>query len=287
MERLDNRLTIVLLSMFLGMTVLACLCYATIFAQPNLPFNPLSPQRATEVALERPANVSNQFVPTPTPDQSYPPTWTPSPTRTPGPSKTPTDTRTPTPTRTSTATRTPTPTKTHTPTIPPPPPTLTSTPTPFPFIVTSHSGKNNCADSGLEGVINGSNGLPKAGVQVQYGELGIAASRFIATTDGNGRYGALLIPGSNETAARQSHNWYAFIVENGQQSSDQFTFTTDPIYADNPRYCSATGGGNNNNNNNNNSSTNNNELPAGCTIDPCQVNGAVQVKVINWQERRN
>ena len=291
MERLDNRLTIVLLAMFLGMTVLACLCYATIYAQPNIPFNPLSPQRATEVALASQSDVPGQFIPTPTLDQSYPPTWTPSPTRTPGPSKTPTETRTPTPSRTSTATRTPTPTKTHTPTIPPPPPPPTATPTPFPFIVSSHSGKNNCADIGLQGVVNGPDGLPKAGVQVQYGELGIAASRFIATTDGNGRFGALLIPGSNESLAKQSKNWYAFIVESGSRASEEFTFTTDPIFADNPGYCSRGGENNNNNNgsngNGNSNGGNDNDLPPGCLEDPCRVNGTIQVKVINWQERRN
>ena len=47
MERLDNRLTTVLLAMVLGMTILSILCYATIYIQPNIPFNPLSPDRAT------------------------------------------------------------------------------------------------------------------------------------------------------------------------------------------------------------------------------------------------
>jgi len=57
MGRLDNRLTIVLLAMMLGMTILSVLCYATIFVQPNIPFNPLSPQRATSIAEEARASL--------------------------------------------------------------------------------------------------------------------------------------------------------------------------------------------------------------------------------------
>ena len=95
MERLNDRLTTVLLAMVLGMTLLSVLCYATIFVQPNIPFNPLSPQRATEAAEKALAALPPPVPPAPaTLDQTYPPTWTPSPTRTPGPTKTATDTRT-------------------------------------------------------------------------------------------------------------------------------------------------------------------------------------------------
>lgn len=285
MERLDNRLTIVLISMFLGMTVLACLCYATILVQPNIPFNPLSPQRATEVALANPVGPTAIIV-TPTLDQSYPPTWTPSPTRTPGPTKTPTDTRTPTPTRTSTSTRTPTPTDTSTPVPPPPPPTVTPTPTPLPYVVSSHSGRNNCADIGLDGIVNGPDGLPLQGVQIQYGELGVAGSRFIATTDNNGRYAALLLPGSNRQAALRPHNWYAYVLVNGQPASQEFRFTTDPIFADNPDYCERDDDNDNSSNNSNNSdsSSSNGNLKPGCLLNPCQNNNSIQIKTINWQK---
>jgi len=278
MQGLDNRLTTVLLAMVLGMTLLSILCYATIFIQPNIPFNPLSPQQATEAAGTRIASF-----PTPAPqssattDQTYPPTWTPTLTNTPGPTKTSTSTRPPTPTKTATPTRTPTATRTKTPlppTVPPPP---TATPTPLPYTVSSHSSKNNCADTGLEGIINGANGLPMAGVQVQYGEIGVAGSRFIATTDNNGRYGALLIPGASKPASYQSHNWYAYILDSGRRASEEFRFTTDPIYANNPKHC--TSGGNNNNNGNSN------KLGPGCVIDPCKVSTTIQVKVINWQKR--
>jgi hypothetical protein len=275
----DSRLTTVLLAMVLGITVLSILCYATIFIQPNIPFNPLSPQRATEVAATRIAALPAAVEVTPTAEQAYPATWTPTSTSTPGPTKTPTSTRTPTPTKTSTPTRTPTNTATSTPLPPTLPPTATYTPTPFPFIVASHSAKNNCADTGLEGIVNGVDGLPVAGVQVQYGEIGVAGSRFIATSDNNGRYGALLIPGSSKPAAYQSHNWYAYILDNGRRASEEFRFTTDPIYADNPDYCYE------DNDNDNNGNSNNNSLPAGCIIDPCKNSNTIQIKVINWQAR--
>lgn len=291
MARLDNHLTTVLLAMIMGMTILSILCYATIFVQPNIPFNPLSPQRATQVAMARITQVPPQFLfPTATLDASYPPTWTSTPTSTPGPTKTPTSTRTPTPTKTPTSTKTPTATNTNTPrppTLPPPP---TSTPTPLPYSVASHSSRNNCADIGLEGVVNGANGLPVAGVQIQFGEIGVGGSRFIATTDNNGRYGALLLPGSSKPASLRSHDWYAFIVESGQQASEQFTFTTDPIYANNPRHCGAddndddddNSNGNNNDNDNVDSS---NDLGPGCVLDPCHNQSSIQIKVINWQRK--
>jgi hypothetical protein len=277
MDRLDNRLTTVLLAMFLGMTILSCLCYATIFVQPNIPFNPLSPNRATIVAETA---IASQVVALPpaqiaTADQSYPPTWTTTPTNTPGPTKTPTDTRTPTPTKTPTPTRTPTPTSTFTPTPIPPPPTATLTPTPFPFIVSSHSSENNCADVGLKGVVDGIDGLPKPLVQIEYGEIGVAGSRFSTTTDASGRYGALLLPGSNKSQALRAHNWYALIVENGQPASERFLFTTDPIYADNPDYCD-----------NIDPDEEDDEFEEkGCILDPCKSRDSIQIKIINWRQR--
>ena len=285
MRNLDRRLTTVLLAMVLGMSVLAIMCYATIFVQPNIPFNPLSPQRATEIALVNVVAIQQQQAqgPAATLDQSYPATWTTTPTNTPGPTKTATNTRTATPTRTSSPTRTPTATNTRTPAPPPPPPTVTPTPSPLPYVVGSHSSRNNCADTGLEGIVNGTDGLPQAGAQVQYGEVGVSGSRFIATTDNNGRYGALLIPGSSKPASYQSHNWYAYVVENGQQASEQFQFTTDPIYADNPSYC-----GRDNNDDDDESDDeedNEDELEPGCSLDPYKVSSSIQIKVINWQRR--
>lgn len=267
MANLDDRLTIVLLSMVMGMMVLSVICYATIFLQPNVPFNPLSPSRATARSA---TVIANAPTPTSTPldtPEPYPPTWTPTHTNTPGPTKTPTDTRTPTPTKTNTPTRTNTPTSTNTPVPPTFPPPPTNTPTPFPFIVSSHSGRTNCADSGLEGVVNGTNGLPLAGVTIEYGELGVAGSRFRTSTDGNGRYTALLVRGTDR-GAYNSHNWFAYVTVSGQQASERFTFTTDPIKARNPSRCDDDDDDN-----------------VGCIPDPCSVTGAIQIKIINWQLR--
>lgn len=274
MEQIDNRMATALSAMVLGMTILSCICYATIYVQPNIPFNPLSPNRATAVAAAvLQASAAEPVLPQPTLDQSYPATWTPTPTKTPGPTKTATATRTPTPTKTSTPTKTPTSTKTNTPAPPPPPPQPTATPTPFPFIASSHAAERNCADVGLKGVVNDSSGFPLSGVQIQYGEVGVAGSRFTTGfTDGNGRYGALLLPGSDRNNARRAHTWYAYVLMNGQQASKEFTFTTDPIFANNPAYCRAI------------DPVEEEEefMEKGCIMDPCRSNDAVQIKVINW-----
>ena len=145
------------------------------------------------------------------------------------------------------------------------------------------NGSEGRTGTGLEGVVNGTDGLPLAGVQVQYGEIGVAGSRFLATTDNNGRYGALLIPGASKPASYQSHNWYAYILENGQRASETFRFTTDPIYANNPSHCDSDN--DNGNNNNGNGNSNSNSLPAGCILDPCKNTSTIQVKIINWQAR--
>lgn len=278
MDRFDNRTTTVLMAMVLGMTILSCLCYVTIYIQPNIPFNPLSPNRATIVAETA---IASQISSGPgaiiaTPDQSYPPTWTTTPTNTPGPTKTATNTRTPTPSRTPSPTRTPTPTKTFTPTPIPPPATATHTPTPFPYFVSSHSSDNNCADIGLKGVVNDIDGLPKSGVQVQYGEVGVAGSRFLTSSDASGRYGALLLPGSDKSSAKKPHTWYAFIVQSGQQASEEFKFVTDPIFADNPDYCSDI----------DEDEEEDEFQDKGCILDPCKSSNSIQIKIINWQLRR-
>lgn len=143
--------------------------------------------------------------------------------------------------------------------------------------MSSHSSENNCADIGLKGVVNGVDGLPKAGVQIQYGELGVAGSRFSTTTDASGRYGALLLPGSNESAAKKPHSWYAFIVESGQPASEQFTFSTDPLYADNPSYCRDIDP--------DDPDEEDEFKDKGCLLDPCKSDDSIQIKVINWQRR--
>lgn len=272
MDRFDSRLMTVLLAMIFGLTVLACVCFATIFLQPNIPINPLSPGRATAIAATRLALIPTQ-APTGTPVPTYPPTWTPSPTFTPAPTKTPTETRTPTPTDTSTPTRTPTFTRTPTPVPPTDTPTITPTPTPLPFIVASHSSMNNCSDIGIWGMVNGADGLPLGGIQVQYGEIGVPGSLFTVRTDNNGRFDSVLVPGSNRSAARVPHDWFAFVVQDSQQASEVFRFRTDPIYADNPSQCDGI-----------DPDTEEDEfLEKGCILDPCRSEDSVQIKVIDWQ----
>ena len=39
MQQLDNRLAIALAAMVFGMTILSCICYVTIFFEPNIPNN--------------------------------------------------------------------------------------------------------------------------------------------------------------------------------------------------------------------------------------------------------
>jgi hypothetical protein len=273
MGRLNNQTTTILLAIVLGMTVLSFLCYLTIYIQPNIPFNPLSPNRATAVAILRTSEAPAAVFATATHDYGYPATWTPTPTKTPGPTKTSTSTRTPTATRTPTPTKTATPTHTFTPlppTIPPPP---TATPTPFPFYVSSHSGENNCADIGLKGVVNGVDGLPQAGIMVRYGEIGVSGSQFTTRTDGNGRYSALLLPGANKEQSTKSHNWYVSVELNGQRASEEFKFTSDPIYAINPKHCSDP------------DLTEDERREKGCILDPCKTDGSIQIKIVNWQMR--
>jgi hypothetical protein len=276
MSRLNNQTITILIAIILGLTLLSVLCYLTIYIQPNIPFNPLSPNRATAVAILKTSEATVIVFSSYTPDTSYPATWTTTPTKTPGPTKTATDTRTPTPTKTATPTKTPTPTKTFTPlppTVPPPP---TATPTPLPYFVTSHSSENNCADIGLKGIINGADGLPQAGVVIQYGEIGVSGSRFSTKTDANGRYSALLLPGSNKSQATKAHSWYALVTTNGQQASEEFKFTTDPVYAVNPSYCKGVDP----------DEEADEFLKKGCILDPCKNQDAIQIKIINWQMRQ-
>lgn len=278
MSQLDNRVTTILLAMLLGLTVLACFCYATLFLAPNLPLNPLSPNRATAVAATRLAAAPTP-APTRTPPPTYPPTWTPSPTFTPAPTKTPTQTRTPTPTKTPTETRAPTSTRTPTPLPPTDTPTVTPTPIPPPFFVSSHSSQSRCSDIKLEIHVNDEDGLPLEGVFVAYGELGVSGSNFMAgPTNFNGQYGVTLIPGNNRgnPDAFESHTWFAYVVEDGERVSDIFQFTTDPIYIKNtdPECSRAREEG-----------EDADFDERSCLVDPCESNDSVQVQIINWQRR--
>lgn len=220
---MSERGATVLLTLVLGLTALVIVCYAAIFIQPNLPINPFSPAQATRRAeLSQPPAVGVQ-PPTSTPDQSYPPTWTPTATSTPEPTRTPTETRTPTATKPPTSTptlipsRTPTPRPTNTP-LP-----ATNTPLPPPFSVASHSGEPNCSIVGVKGVVSDAQGLPMSGVQLQVGEVGVAGSLFTVTTDANGRYAFNFLG-----TTKKQHTWFVVPLENGQPGADRFQWVSDP-----------------------------------------------------------
>lgn len=264
---MDNRILTVLVAMIFGLIILTCLCLATIFFFPDVPFNPLSPGRATVIAATRLAQIPTQ-APTNTPVPTYPPTWTPTLTFTPEPTKTPSPTRTATPTKTPSPTATRTPTKTPTIVIPP-------TPTPFPpypYVGTSGDSQRNCANIKLSYAVEGDDGEPAAGFQVEYGELGVSGSYFLTgPTEYSEIYGVTLIPGTDRSAVREKHNWFAYLMLDGQKVSPAVLFTTDPILADNPSYCDG--------------------LDAtefqqkGCIANPCDSEKAVNIKHIDFKPR--
>ncbi|MCL4302718.1 MAG: excalibur calcium-binding domain-containing protein [Anaerolineae bacterium] len=279
MSNLGNLITI-LLAMIVGLIILTLICLLTIFLNPNVFFNPLSPNRATAIAATRLAQVTATSTPT-TPAPTYPPTWTPSATPTPAPTKTATDTRTPTPTRTDTPTSTATPTQTPTTVVPP---TFTPVP-PYPFIASSGpESTNRCSDIKLMYSVFGPDNEPISGFQVEYGEIGVRGSVFLTgPTEFHEFYGVTLIPGTNKPAARRSHNWFAYLVQNGQKVSKALLFSTDPMYADPSESCSndnnSNGNDNNNNSNDNSSSNDNNGNDNnGCIPDPCTSQDATNVK---------
>ncbi len=269
MDSLNDNVLTVLVSMIAGLTILMLLCFLTIFISPNVPFNPLSPSRATEAAATRIAGLPTD-TPTSIAAPTYPPTWTPTATFTPAPTRTPTDTATPTSTRTATSTRPPTSTRTPTPLPPTSTPTVTPTPTPLPCVISSHGGENNCENIKLKVEFIGSNGFPIEGYQVQWQEISQPNRRGLTGPNAVGvPYGVTLIPGTQYSEAIQQHDWAVYVIKDDQIVSDEFRFTTDPIWADNPSYCS---------------DLDDDELSSkGCLENFCTNSNTLQVKVINWQ----
>jgi hypothetical protein len=51
----NDRVLTVLAAMIIGLALLTLICFITLFLAPNLPFNPLSPARATVIAATRQA----------------------------------------------------------------------------------------------------------------------------------------------------------------------------------------------------------------------------------------
>jgi len=86
--------------LFMILTVIVLLCYATIYLNPQIVFNPFKPPAAQIVQPTTVGVVGVDNTPTPTfthtPEQPFPPTWTPTATGTPTVTRTPTPTKTPT-----------------------------------------------------------------------------------------------------------------------------------------------------------------------------------------------
>jgi len=271
---MDKRILTVLVAMVFGLIILTLICLATIFVVPDVPWNPLSPSRATASAATKIAQAPTPAPPTDTPVPTYPATWTPTLTFTPEPTKTATDTRTPTPTKTTTPTATRTATRTPTTVVPPTP----TSPPPYPYAGASGESKNNCANIKLSYAVTGDDGEPIAGFQVEYGEIGVLGSHFLTgPTEYSEIYGVTLIPGTDRAAVSKSHNWFAYLMLDGKKVSAAVLFTTDPILADNPSYCDnptpVTGA--------------NTPTPGavGCIANPCESTDAVNVKHIDFKPR--
>jgi hypothetical protein len=217
---LSDRLVNLLLFLVLVMIVLTVLGYAIIF----ISFSPENPLVLGLAGAQAPRAAPPPLQPTSMPTEpAYPPTWTPMPTSTPGPTGTPTETRTPTLTATPTVTPTPIPTRTPTPTYTPEPTntfTPAPTPTPLPWVVSSTETEENCDVVSLRITALDTNGVGMAGVQFEVGELNVPGSRFIITTDANGRVWWDNSPGKART-------WFVAPVENGQLVGKQATWQSD------------------------------------------------------------
>ena len=213
----SDRVVNVLLFVVLVMIVLTVLFYGLIYAtfSPEDPLvlgfggagdtGPVGPAAPTEV------------VPT------YPPTWTPIPSDTPAPTATPTETGTPTPTATPTFTPTPVPTRTPTATHTPLPTstfTPSPSPTPLPWAVDDVETENNCYVVRLLATALNSSGVGQGGVEFEVGELNVPGSRFIITTDANGRAAWDNEPGKART-------WFVAPIENGQRAGPLVTWQSD------------------------------------------------------------
>lgn len=271
MGQSNNPLILVLIGFLAGLTLLTLLCFVTLFIAPDLPFNPLSPSRATAMAEARIASMPAD-TPTFTPVPTYPPTWTPSPTFTPAPTKTPTETRTVTPTKPPTFTPTPLPTATNTRLPSTSTPTVTPTATPFPCMVVSHSNRNNCANIKLQSQFFGTGDQQISGYQVAWSEVGTDRQGVSEPSPLGLPLGVMLIPGTQREAAAESHSWVVYVVKDGQRVSRNFQFATDPIYADNPSYC-------------NDIDDEEEFSEKGCLVNQCDISESTQIKIVNWQCR--
>jgi hypothetical protein len=218
---LSDQLTTILLILVLVVTMVTVLFYAAIFTN----YSPEDPLRLGVTGGDVPDDVAGAVPATLTQEaeEVYPPTWTPSPTNTPGPTATPTETRTPTPTSTPTLTPTPIPTRPPTATSTPEPtftPTRAPSPTPLPWVVDNVETENNCEVVRVLITALNRNGVGQGQVDFEVGELNIPNSRFIITTDANGRAAWDNTPG-------KAHTWFVAPIENDQRAGPLVTWQSD------------------------------------------------------------
>jgi hypothetical protein len=217
LSQVDDRVLEIATILVVMMTIFVCLCYAAIFRNPYVAFNPFKPPTATPwgMAEEPPA--------------TFPPTWTPTVTGI--PTDTPTVTNTPTVTHTPTATGTATPTATNTHTVTPTsPPTVppTATPLPTPTLPPRYNldpgkppeGITYCAYTEIRVNVSDYDGLPKQGVSVHIwsGDLGFDTMMI---TDSIGQAWKRIADGEYFDAT-----WNIQLLENGFPASEVKTVAT-------------------------------------------------------------
>jgi hypothetical protein len=219
LDRFSDRTLEIATVVVVILIALVILCYAAIFINPQVVFNPFPP---------------DTVVPTQLAQVPLAPTWTPTPTSTPTNTSTPTPTYTPsvtpstTPTPTDTSTPTPLPpTETPTPlpptaTRPPKPRPPTATPTPYPYYYLPNPPDTaraaNCDLTMIEGWVYGVNGMGEAGVMVRVGNG--QGWHVDLTTDANGYY--VYHFGQGAIGGK----FFARVFKGGQPRSDQFWWQT-------------------------------------------------------------
>jgi cytoskeletal protein RodZ len=216
LDRFDDRTLEIATVIVVIVIALVILCYASIFINPNVPWNLFPPEEVASGPSPTPTATVLTWTPTatPTPSATFTntPTWTPSPTAT--STATPTDTATPT----STPTATPLPTSTKAPTRRPRPTRPPPTPTPWPYTYKSAGGRGNCSVTGVYGWVLGADGLPEANVQMRVGnDQGWRADTW---TDINGFY---RFDFASEPIAGM---FFVRVFKGGQARSEQFWWRT-------------------------------------------------------------
>jgi hypothetical protein len=205
LERLDDRVVELMTILMVVATVLVLLCYATLYFNPTVSFNPFPPH----------SQAVAQATPAPTETATFPATWTPTATGTTTLTPTPTFTLTPTPTKTPTPTATATPTETPTQTPVPPP---TSTPLPPPFEMRYMGGGPYCTRTYVEGTVLDVNGMPMGGVRVKV--VGPGGWQSAVDTSGDGLYD-IGIAGQPVDG-----KWFVQLLENDRPASLALGFLT-------------------------------------------------------------